>query len=565
MKKLITLFFILGLALTGQAQVSKTINISPGTLSFFLTVNELNTVNNLTITGIIDARDFKTLRDLMPSLTTLDLSETRIAAYSGTSGTLGVKASMLTKIKTPLKTEYDLLSQTRAQQIKLQPKTNTSNYYPVNEIPQYAFCDPNTQILQTRLKSVIMPNSVTSIASYAFYGCTGLTRVTIPSSVTSIGNGAFYACSGLTSVTIPSSVTSIGVDAFAYCTSLTIAITPFGSDANYHNVFSGCTNLKTITIPDGVTSIGNYAFYGCSWLTNVTIPSSVTSIGSYAFAECSGLTSVSIPSSVISIGDDAFYYCSGLTSVTISGSVTSIGSYAFAECSGLTSVSIPSSVTSIGSSAFEGCSGLTSVTIPSSVTSIGSWAFGYCSGLTSVTIPSSVTSIGSSAFEYCYGLTSVTIPSSVTSIGDEAFYYCSGLTSIYAYPVPPVDLSTVYSVFFNVNTSTCTLYVPTGSKAAYQAAVQWQNFTNIVEFVTAVPTVNDENINIYPNPVIDGFRIKDIEGTSELRLIDLNGKVLLNKQVIGNEKVSLTEFPAGMYMIKLSNNGVSYQMKFIKK
>ena len=171
---------------------------------------------------------------------------------------------------------------------------------------------------------------VTSIGSYAFYGCSGLTSVTIPNSVTSIGSSAFYGCSGLTSVTIPNSVTSIGDYAF-----------------------SGCSGLTSVTIPNSVTSIGDYAFYGCSGLTSVTIPNSVTSIGNYAFYGCSGLTSVTIPNSVTSIGDYAFSGCSGLTSVTIPNSVTSIGSYAFSGCSGLTSVIIGSGVLSIGSSAFS--------------------------------------------------------------------------------------------------------------------------------------------------------------------------------------------------------------------
>ena len=159
---------------------------------------------------------------------------------------------------------------------------------------------------------------LTSIGSYAFDGCSGLTSVEIPSSVTSIGGSAFRDCSGLTSVT-----------------------------------FGEGSRLK---------SIGSYAFCFCSGLTSVEIPSSVTSIGDYAFYGCSGLTSVEIPSSVTSIGHATFRFCSGLTSVEIPSSVTSIGGSAFRDCSGLTSVVIPSSVTSIGSGAFCGCSNLTSVT-----------------------------------------------------------------------------------------------------------------------------------------------------------------------------------------------------------
>ena len=114
-------------------------------------------------------------------------------------------------------------------------------------------------------------------------------------SVTLIADYAFWGCSGLTSVIIGNSVTSIGNNAFAWCSSLT-----------------------SVTIPNSVTSIGERAFAGCSGLTSVTIPNSVTSIGSSAFDLCSGLTSITIPNSVTVIGNAAFYGCSSLTSVHIS-------------------------------------------------------------------------------------------------------------------------------------------------------------------------------------------------------------------------------------------------------
>ena len=252
--------------------------------------------------------------------------------------------------------------------------------------------------------SYTIPNSVTSIGSYAFKDCSSLTALTIPNSVTTIGNSAFFSCKSLTSLTIPDSVTSIGEWAF-----------------------SGCECLASLTIPDSVTSIGEWAFYRCESLTSLTIPNSVTSIEEWAFSGCECLTSLTIPNSVTSIGMGAFGDCSSLTSLAIPDSVTFIGYCAFYKCKSLTALTISASVTTIGDSTFSGCSSLTSLTIPDSVTSIGNWAFEDCSSLTSLTIPASVSSIGVRAFLNCSSLISLTIPESVTSIGASALRGCDNL------------------------------------------------------------------------------------------------------------------------------------------
>ena len=403
---------------------------------------------------------------------------------------------------------------------------------------------------------------VTSIGKYAFYKCSGLTSVTIPNSVTSIGISAFYNCSGLTSVTIGNSVTSIGNSAFSNCSGL-ISIIVDESNPSFSSIEgilynNDATTLiycpitkKTVTIPNSVTSIGYSAFSGCSGLTSVTIPNSVTSIDNNAFYKCSGLTSVTIPNSVTSIGQRVFENCSGLTSVTIGNSVTSIGGSAFYNCSGLTSVTIGNSVTSIGQRAFYDCSRLTSVTIPNSVTSIGGSAFYNCSGLTSVTIGNSVTSIGQRAFYDCSRLTSVTIPNSVTSIGDQAFCNCSELTSIYCQGTTPPRGSIVFS---EAILKECTLYVPIGCQAAYEAVDPWRNFWNIEEMdFSGIDDIISDNIGI--SVINRAIHIDNADGNMLVEVFNLSGKSVYRGH--GNIVDGLS---TGIYIIKIADKSMKIKI-----
>ena len=322
----------------------------------------------------------------------------------------------------------------------------------VTSIGSYAFYDC------TGLTSIDLPESLISIGSYAFYDCTGLTSIDLPESLTSIGSSAFYNCTSLTSIDLPSSLTSIGGSAFRNCTGLTSIDLPSSLTSIGSSAFSGCTGLTSIDLPSSLTSIGDSAFYNCTGLTSITIPNGVTSIGYATFQDCTELASIALPESLTSIGYCAFSGCKGLTSIDIPDGVTSIGYEAFRNCTSLTNITIPKSVTSFGNAVFSGCTGVltihcnlpdgsnsttvypiypmkeaafSEVKIAEGVTSIGSYAFYDCTGLTSIDFPESLTSIGSCAFYNCTSLTSITIPKSVTSFGKDVFDGCTAALTIH--------------------------------------------------------------------------------------------------------------------------------------
>ena len=157
-----------------------------------------------------------------------------------------------------------------------------------------------------------------------------------------LNNGAFWGCSLLSCISIPDSVTSIGGYAFFGCNKL------IQKEGNVHYVDQWAvdydSSVKEVTLRAGTKGIADYAFRGCTTCKSVTIPESVISIGEYAFYECSGLTSIIIPKSVISIGESAISGCSSMTSVTIPESVLYIGQYAFQNCP-LESVTVQGSTT----------------------------------------------------------------------------------------------------------------------------------------------------------------------------------------------------------------------------
>ncbi len=483
------LFFLI-LVPISNAQVVKVVNVDiAGTLYNKLTSSEKTSVTDLTVTGSIDARDFKFLRDEMTVLSVLNISSASISTYSGLSGPY--------------------------------PSSWGAATYPANGIPQYSFYKNDTGSGKTSLTKMILPSSLTSIGDMAFQYCSGLVECVLPESVKSIGNNAFYSCNSLKDFSIPDEVTTVGNSAFQFChsmksvrigsnvsslglqcflqcdslkivysanpvppkldssgfreTFLTMVFVPQGSVQAYKSAtgwsaFNIGTNvLFTVDCPSpGSLRNALLAILGNEPLSSVTKLKVTGSINSTdiklmkdeltllefdlsgaslegnalpagAFQGKGILTTVKLPASLVSIGDNAFNSCANLTStVPLPANLRSIGNSAFLNCKLMPGKLVfPENLISVGNSAFQGCKSLSGpITFQAEVTSIGESAFSGCTGLTgSLTIPNSVTSVGSYAFKECRGLSgALTLSGQLTTISTGAFASCPGLTGTLLIP-----------------------------------------------------------------------------------------------------------------------------------
>lgn len=227
--------------------------VSAGSLSDYLPANA-DTITTLVISGELNGTDIKTIRELT-ALQNLDMSNSSILAggvayYNG-----------------------------------LTTKNNT--------FPQEMFYN------NTTLKSIVLPQSITSIPYHTFMGCTALERVVIPETVSTFGNDIFSGCINLTDVNMPATMTSIGTAIFYNCKKLTSVVFPTGIDAIPGAMFYNCNVLENINIPEGVTSIGQWSFSYCYAMEEVILPSTLSSITEYTFYNCSGIRTIKCKATAI--------------------------------------------------------------------------------------------------------------------------------------------------------------------------------------------------------------------------------------------------------------------------
>ncbi len=399
----------------------------------------------------------------------------------------------------------------------------------------------NLYINDVEVKDLVIPNGVTSIGSYAFEGCSGLTSITIPNSVTSIGEYAFDGCSGLTSITIPNSVTSIGYGAFAKCSGVTKFIiegTPTFDEEDF--TLTNFPNLDSIAVPAEWFDIPEEYWVSCpKQVRYIKIMSGELSSDAFSVIQRNYkvLNTLDLTSATnTTLTDEAFKGCYALESLSLPSELQTIGYMALADCKNLQSIHVPSSVTDIDDSAFENCRSVTSITFGDALQSapqlrstgstsnsqlrrIGNWGFYNCHNLQNLTIPEGVEEIGTAAFYGCTYLEELSLPSSVQSIGDNCFALASKLAKITVNAVTPPSIKA--KTFAEVD-RTIPVVVPMGSLSQYKADLYWSEFINISESpassIDDVPTIGE----FYVEPgriVCEGeFRIYDLLGRDVTRL-----------------------------------------------
>ncbi len=376
---------------------------------------------------------------------------------------------------------------------------------------------------------------LTSIADYAFYGCSNLTgSLIIPNSVTTIGCNAFTNCSGLTGdLVIPENINVILGHAFKNCGFTSIHYNAancqsIGYDyvaGTWYNAFENNTSLGEIVVGDNVTQIPAHAFeYTYAHNCQLTIGNSVQTINNNAFynngdSYTTGLSgNLVFPATLTTIGDNAFSYNYNLSGdLELPTSLITIGNNVFNDCLNLTGIlTIPENVTWIGMRSFVNCrfseihfnaincesmgwdenhqyiyyvfwlnSNLQKIVIGENVTQIPDYAFGARTSQNCqlIFLGNSVTRIGNYAFihdeENDLGLIGeLVIPTSVTEIGNYAFYGCAGLAEIWSNntTAPLIQNNTFYGV-----NRTIPVHVPCGSHSSYQNASYWSEFINYSE------------------------------------------------------------------------------------
>ena len=376
----------------------------------------------------------------------------------------------------------------------------------------------------TYLTSISIPDQITEIGDYAFYGNPTLKTVNFHAGITRIGAGAFHETL-LTRVNIPNPDCEIGNSCFSSSQVSSVTL-PQGMKKLGRHVFFYCTNLTSITLPEGMEEIGMMCFGSCA-LTSVNLPSTMVKLDSCSLQD-TPFTSINLKN-VKYVGRQAFSQCTNLTTVTSNGMLEEIDGAAFTRCP-LATAYLPEGMKTIIMNAYFRCPNLNSFTVPATVTTITG---NPCVGATSLTafavapgseyfaaydgclyatggftvkpeanreegdapagltalvavptgwqqsllrVPEGVTVIANQAAREVTSITEVELPSTLVEVRASAFSSITGITRVTCLAATPPSCG---SDFTDAVYANATLYVPMRSLELYRNAEVWSNFQHI--------------------------------------------------------------------------------------
>lgn len=360
------------------------------------------------------------------------------------------------------------------------------------------------------LESIVVPNAVTEMGTYAFANDTSLKSAKLSTSCPWLKEGLFSECNALQSITIPSAVTKMDGYMFTNCKTLTSATFEDGTDliemgygASWKNygLFSDCPlktlnlgrwlsyntevasrspfysidALKNLNIGKNVKVIDKYMFSYCEGLEEVNLPDNITSVNLWGFRGCSSLKSVRLSEKLSQVGDYGFAGCTSLDNVTFPASMTSVASNSFSDCTALRKLDLGQNLLIIGPSAFENDKALEGIEIPSTLYGLGVASFKNCTSLPYVEVKS-ISSVGKEAFMGCTGLKWISLSDKTTSLGENSFAGCSNIAYVksYATTAPEGLVNFPSEVVANG-----TLFVPEGYEDDYTYSATWEDWMNI--------------------------------------------------------------------------------------
>ncbi len=374
----------------------------------------------------------------------------------------------------------------------------------------------------TYLTSITIPDQITEIGDYAFYGNPTLKTVNFHSGITRIGAGAFYETL-LTQVRITNPDCEIGNSCFSNSQVSSISL-PQGMKKLGRHVFFYCVNLTSLTLPEGMEEIGLMCFSSCN-LTSVNLPSTMVKLDSCSLQD-NPFSSINLKN-VKYVGRQAFSMCTNLTTVTSNGKLEEIDGAAFTRCP-ITTAYLPEGLLTINMNAYFRCTNLNSFTVPTTVTTItGNPCVGATSlrtfnvaagneyfttyegclyatagatvkptraegdapaGLTALVgvptgwqqnvlrVPEGVTVIANQAAREATSITEVELPKTLVEVRASAFSSITGITKVTCLATTPPSCG---SDFTDAVYQNATLYVPMRSLELYRNALVWCNFQHI--------------------------------------------------------------------------------------